>query len=130
MSAPFGGGGVNWAALQQGAEVLDHSVGLGGGYKLDPATIQAAIRRYKRLLNDMDGDERYAQAIMYVQPPVEDGPSHQQAQALQQFGQEMWQDWQEQREYIKGEIAKLQKTLQHYEQHEEETAEGMRRQMP
>jgi hypothetical protein len=130
MSAPFGGGGVNWAALQQGAEVLDHSVGLGGGYTLDPATIQAAIRRYNHLLHDMEGDEHFAARIIAVGPPVEDGPSHRQAQALRQFGQKMWQDCQEQKDYIKGEIDKLQKALKHYEQHEEETAEGMRRQMP
>jgi hypothetical protein len=101
---------------------------VGGGYTLDPATIQAAIRRYNHLLHDMDGDEHYAQAIMHVQAPVEDGPSHRQANALRAFGQKMWQDWREQREYIKGEIDKLQKALNGYERQEEETAEGLRRQ--
>jgi hypothetical protein len=126
MSAPFGGQGVNWAALQQGARALDHSVGLGGGYSLDPATIQAVIRRYKHLLDDMQDDEHFAGRIIAVGPPVEDGPSYRQAKALRQFGQKMWQDCEAQKQYIKGEIDKLQKALKDYERQEEETAEGLR----
>jgi hypothetical protein len=128
MGSWFGAGGVNWAALQHGARVLDHAVGVGGGYTLDPATIQAAIRRYNHLLHDMQDDEHFAGRIIAVGPPVEDDPSHRQAAALRQFGQKMWQDCQEQKEYIKGEISKLQQALNDYERQEEETAEGFRRQ--
>ncbi len=113
------------SALEAGAETAASS---GRHYSVDPAAIKEAIRHYRRLYTEMEEDRPYFETIKATKPPVHgDGPSDAQAATLRQFGYELEAAHEKQMKYLHEEIQKLQQSLDDYEKHEEETAEGFRR---
>jgi phage host-nuclease inhibitor protein Gam len=127
MSDPFGALSSAMenmtSALEAGAET---AASAGRHYEVDPGAIKDAIRHYRRLYTEMEEDRLYIGFIKQAQAPVEDGPSHGQAAALRQFGNEIEAAHEKQIQYLHEEIQKLQKSLEDYERQEEETAEGFR----
>jgi gas vesicle protein len=126
MSDPFGGL-VN--AVSEMEAAVQTAASSGQHYKVEPAAVKQAIRHYRRLYEEMEEDLPYIEAIKWTKAPVQDGPSHTQAAALLQFGQEIGSAHNRQLKYLGEEIRKLQKSLDDYEKQEEQTAEGLRGQM-
>jgi hypothetical protein len=126
MSDPFGGL-VN--AVSEMEAAVQTAVSSGQHYKVEPAAVKQAIRHYRRLLSEMEEDSRYIETIKSTKPPVQgDSPSDVQAATLRQFGNEIEAAHNMQMRYLREEIGKLQESLDEYEQQEEATSEGFRRQ--
>ncbi|MBO0884755.1 MAG: hypothetical protein J2P17_31375, partial [Mycobacterium sp.] len=109
---------------QQGEQVGNAS----GYYKMDIDQMRGMVAKWNKIIDRIKLHESHLDNIRYVNRPGDDPVSIAHEKALRNWGQTQYSKYEKRKQYIQHNVDAMQKSIDAYEQREQQTAADLHRQ--